>query len=430
MVRRLFCRVVGERGFLAAHALLERLGSLSAGGGPRRATPGFRRDRATFGVNIAGSVVSEGGVAEGARGIIRAAQAGAIPHVVNRFDIGVPRYADRALEHRASRDNPYGVNLVHLNPNQVPRFFRAMGRDYAAGRYNVGFWAWELAAFPRRWLDRFAYFDEIWTPSTFCREALEAVAPVPVRVVPHPIASGNGGAPARRRFGLPDDRFVFLFMFDFYSVFERKNPLAVVEAFQRAFAPAEPVLLVLKFYNAEINPAGHARLREAARRPNVRLLDGWMPQETLRVLLACCDAYVSLHRAEGFGLTLAEAMALGKPVIATDYSGNRDFMTPENSFLVRARLTALARSYGAYEKGQVWAEPEVDDAARWMRYVFAHREAARQVGRRAAADIRARLAPAAVGSLIRSELRRIFQESEPVAGSAGGPGEPCGEAGR
>jgi glycosyltransferase involved in cell wall biosynthesis len=194
----------------------------------------------------------------------------------------------------------------------------------------------------------------------------------------------GGSVPA----SVPAGRFVFLFTFDFLSVFERKNPLAIVEAFSKAFTPSEGPVLVVKSVNGDLRRLGRDRVRlAAADRPDIVLIEDYLTNDERDALLARADAYVSLHRAEGFGLTMAEAMILGKPVIATGYSGNLDFMTEENSFLVPYEMAEVPPGCEPYLPGTPWAEPDVDVAARLMRQVVDEPDLAAAKAAVAQADI-------------------------------------------
>ncbi len=372
----------------------------------------MRRRDIRVGFNVAGAIASEGGVAEGTRTIVSALKAAEIPCALNDVVLGNSHRRDLTYAREFVSENPYAFNLIHVNPNKVFQFSHRVGADYFRGKYNIGYWAWELSRFPDRWRDRFECFHEIWAPSTFCVEALSAVSPIPVKRIMHPIDLSMARVVQRREYRIPDDKFIFLYMFDFYSSFERKNPLAAVRAFKRAFSPGEPAVLVLKFYNSDINPQDRKRLYAEASGSSILLMDAYLTREETRGLLSCCDAYVSLHRSEGFGLTMAEAMALGKPVIATNYSANTDFMTRENSFLVDYRLKELERDYGCYAKGNVWAEPDIEDAARWMRHVYDNRGAAKKVGLKAAEGIRCMLSPEKVGAAIRVRLSEIMEMAQ------------------
>jgi hypothetical protein len=209
-------------------------------------------------------------------------------------------------------------------------------------------------------------------------------------------------------FDLPADRFVFLFVFDYFSTVERKNPVGLIEAFQRAFEPDEGPWLMLKTINAEFRPEARERLRHAiGGRDDILLVDATIEETELAALYERADCYVSMHRAEGYGLTLAQAMVLGKPVIATDWSGNTDFMTPSNAYLVDYELGPVGPDAEHYPQEGVWAIPSVEHAAELMREVVADPEAARARGARAQADVQATLSPEAVGGVARARLERI-----------------------
>jgi glycosyltransferase involved in cell wall biosynthesis len=364
--------------------------------------------RGGFGLNVAGYITSESGVGEAVRANIRAIQKAGIPCALNNLK-GPSRQSDDIFSD-FSGDNPYGFNLIHVNANDVPLFLNEKGIDYFLNKYNIGFWYWELSDFPKEWHDCFKYYNEIWAASDFCRDTISKASPVPVVKVPPSVVAGKMKDVKRAHFGLKDDDFIFFFMFDFFSYFERKNPMAVLKAFKAAFKPGDGAQLVLKCSNSEWNPAARDMMLEEARGLNVKFMDGYLGREEINSLMALSDCYVSLHRSEGFGLPMAEAMYLGKPVIATDYSGNTEFMTRDNSFPVRYRLIELERDFGPYRKGNVWAEPDIDDAAKLMRLVYEDRALARRVGEKAASDIRQNLSPEATGRRILDRLRQIAAE--------------------
>ena len=227
---------------------------------------------------------------------------------------------------------------------------------------------------------------------------------MPVVVVPLPVIAPDPGA-AAVPFELPDG-FVFLFAFDFFSTLQRKNPLGLVEAFKRAFEPGEGPTLLLKTINAGFRPEARERLRYAiGDRDDIRIVDAMVEPAEMAALFRRADCYVSLHRAEGFGLTLAESMALGKPVIATGFSGNTDFMTPANAYLVDWRLTEVGPAAEHYPEEGTWAEPSLEHAAQLMREVYGDQAAAAERGARAAADVAAQLSPEAVGAIARGAAR-------------------------
>ena len=211
----------------------------------------------------------------------------------------------------------------------------------------------------------------------------------------------------RTHFGLRDDRIVFLFMFDMASVMERKNPHALLDAFARAFHRDEPVQLVLKTFRGDLHPILIRDLRRAAEGIGALVIDEVLSREDSYALMHACDCYVSLHRSEGFGLTMAEAMLMGKPVIATGYSGNLDFMDERNSLLVDCKVVALERDVPPYKRGFRWGEPSVEHAARHLRWVYEHPEAARALGARARQDVAERLSLEAAGRRMARRLEEI-----------------------
>lgn len=298
-------------------------------------------------------------------------------------------------------------NLLCVNADQVPVVVPQLGSEFFAGRYTIGFWAWEVGAFPERFRPAFEGVDEVWVGSRHARDAIAPLSPVPVLAVPQPVSLADPDPDARPPAGLPNG-YRFLFAFDYLSVFERKNPLAVVNAFRSAFLPGEGASLILKTLNHDRDPDAHAKLRAAAAdHRDIHLLERTLPRAERDALIAGADCYVSLHRAEGFGYTMAESMWLGKPVIATGYSGNLDFMTAENSLLVEHKLIPIGPGHDPYPAEGLWAQPDVDHAARLMRRVFEHREEATAIGRRAARDIRATHAPAVAGLAMRSRLEAL-----------------------
>ncbi|MGI8436224.1 MAG: glycosyltransferase family 4 protein [Chthoniobacterales bacterium] len=213
--------------------------------------------------------------------------------------------------------------------------------------------------------------------------------------------------PDRARLELPNDTCVFLFNFDFLSTTHRKNPGAVIEAFRQAFSPEENALLVMKSINWEHDRAGHAALVQQSAGANVRFLDTHVPGAEVTALFASIDCYVSLHRSEGLGLGMAQAMYLGKPVIATNYSGNLEFMNAENSLLVDYTMTELEEDSGPYERGTHWAAPDVAHAASYMRWVFENGDVSRALGLRAAKSIRQSLDPNATAQQIRQRVEQL-----------------------
>jgi glycosyltransferase involved in cell wall biosynthesis len=343
--------------------------------------------QAQLGLNVIGYFRDETGVGQAARAVLKALYQQGFPVAYTLVSSYNARKEDTSVLH-LPRGNPHHVNLFHVNADEVPIVYDELGPEFFADKYNIGYWFWELACFPNEWLDRFKFFDELWVGTSFVQTALSRVSPIPVVNMGIPVGLRVSSDLTRVDLGLPEDKFMFLFVFDMLSIFERKNPLGLVEAYRRAFEPHfGETTLVIKVTNLDQFPEYEHLLRDAVKSVSGVLIDRYVSREELSGLYNLCNAYVSLHRSEGFGVTIAEAMSLGKPAIATDYSANEDFMTLANSYPVAYRLVELNRDYVPYRKGQVWADPDLDHAAAQMRRVFENPEEAARKGTRAAVDI-------------------------------------------
>ncbi len=378
---------------------------------PDALLPGFGASRAggAHGVNVVGYFDAVLGVGEAARQVIGALEAEHIEVATIAMSASAsPREEALARETVTPR---FPTNLICVNADMVPAFAQQAGSSFFDGRYSIGYWWWEVSRFPDRWLGSFKYLDEVWAGSRHVADALAEVSPVPVVRIPPPVEMVEPPPSTRAELGLPEG-FMFLFVFDYASVFERKNPLAVVEAFKRAFAEGEGATLALKCINQDDYPGDHARLLAAsAGRSDMNVIDRTVPRAEKDAMVAACDCFVSLHRSEGFGFTLAEAMWLGKPVIATGYSGNLDYMRPDNSYLVDYRLVPIGPGADPYPPDGVWAEPDVEHAAALMREVFEDPSAARARARRGQEQIRASHSKQAVGRAIARRLARVDRSS-------------------
>ena len=364
-----------------------------------------------YGVNLAGYLTGESGLGEAARLGLKAIRCAGIPHVANNV-VMAELENHEVVEGQFAEANPYKFNLIWVNVDQADYFAWWKGRSYFSDRYNIGFWAWETPELPPEWLPHFRYYDEIWVPSHFVQDIISRKSPIPVVRIPHPVIKRSeesaGSGYMKELLGLPPDSFVFTFIFHFHSSFDRKNPLAAIRAFKQAFPGNENVHLVIKSAAGAGTP-GLEAIRSEATGCKVHIVDATMSRPELTALFEASDCYVSLHRSEGFGLTMAEAMTFGLPVIATNYGGNTDFMSPHNSYLVDHELVHLAKDTGAYRKGWRWAEPSVAHAAELMRHVYENREEARLVGDRGRQDVLERLSPQRVGGLMRERLLMVDQ---------------------
>ncbi len=379
-------------------SLLARAAALLA---PR---PDLPPPAAQAGLVVAGELDRASGLGEGARLMLAGLAELGVPGWPLRAGLRVPGdAADMAIPDPGPL--PPRVPLVlHVNAPHVPAALLGLPRSITRGRRVIGMWAWELPVVPPGWAVGARFVHEVWAPSRFTAAALEPLLPGRVRVVPYCVASQppQPAALDRAAFGLPDHAVIVLCSFSLASSFERKNPLGAIRAFRQAFGARADRLLVLKISGGSHWPEDVQRLRDAAGgAPNIRFETRTLPQADNAALLACADIVLSLHRSEGFGLVPAEAMLLGRPVVATNWSGNTDFMDAETAALVPYRLIPAVDPRGVFQApGAVWAEPDIGAAAQALQHLADAKEARVALGARAQAAARHRLGPAALAAAL------------------------------
>lgn len=314
---------------------------------------------------------------------------------------------DCALSLNLVRRPGSGINLFHINGDEVEAILAKLGTP-PPGSFNIVFPAWELSNYPSHWARQLDRFDEIWGFSNFVTESLRAAVNRPVYSAPLSVAPAIRHYHHRSALGLPGTAFVFFFSFDCSSFLERKNPWGVIEAFRRLrqCRPQSDALLVLKASGGIRAPEVMDRLRTemATLGSHARLIDRTLDTEQMKSLLMACDCYLSLHRSEGFGYCLAEAMYFGKPVIATAYSGNLDFMTPETALLVGYQLAGVSPEAYPCGEGQFWAEPSIEQAVEHMILLVDEPREGQRLGARASASIRHKLSPLSLGLAYQTRL--------------------------
>ena len=331
----------------------------------------------------------------------------------------------RTYDHRL--DTNLFVSYPHHHDMLLPRHPEHVTR----GRRNIVYLAWEQRDGSQYWPEVYRDFDRVWALSDFAAASLQRFLGREVATVPCVLDCDALPSPgAKRDFGLDPGKLTFAFVFDANSSVERKNPEAVIQAFARAFPGQDDVCLLLRIANGDrLHHRERIRrlLAAAPRGLDLRLVTAPLPRRELLRLLSAADGYLSLHRAEGFGYTCAEAMAYGLPVVATGYSGNLQFMDRDSSFLVDYRETTVTVADGPYQRGSIWAEPDVDHAAALLRRIYDRPGEAREVGARGRDRVRRTLAPAVVGSTALQALgwsptRRIEPEAAdaPAAASHAG----------
>jgi glycosyltransferase involved in cell wall biosynthesis len=384
------------------------------------------------GVNCIGDFAGGTGLVEATRRLVRTVAAAGIDVEITDFDLPVPKSPMRRLREvdELPRGRAHDIELWCVNVNEFRHVDDSTLRPPGEPRrYVIGVWAWEAPSLPGWAHTEVDRVDEIWVPSRFVRHAFRTETSKPITVWRHVVDASLPPDWQRSDFGLPDDAALFFFNFDANSSDGRKNPWDVVRAFERAFNDDErrgPARLVLKTQNLDTHPPLRAALQAALERVNGILIDEELPRDRMNALLGSIDVYASLHRAEGFGLGIAEAMSLGKPAIVTAYSGNMDYTTRTNSCLVGYQLRPIEESdldmspHGkvVYEPGLMWAEPNIDQAARWMRYLYDHPEERSRIGAAGAATVRNQFNPGAVANVVANrlvEIRRDAPRSTTVA---------------
>ena len=362
------------------------------------------------GLDLVGFAFGEFGLAESLRALASACLEGGIPFSVRDVDMRIrTRQVDRTLLPYVVSELSRRCTVFCLNPDMMQPVLPIVAAASAAGRRAVGYWYWELGVLPREWDYALNRMDELWAGSGFVAESMRRSTTKPVVKIPPPIELTLSRAWRRADFGLPEDRFLFLFTFDFNSYVKRKNPEGTIEAFKRAFAGRRDVGLVIKSMNGALQPE---RLRALRSRidgdERILLRDEAMSRDEMLGLENAVDAFVSLHRAEGFGLGLAEAMYLGKPAIGTAYSGNLEFMNESNSCLVNFELVPLAEGDYLYADPRFhWAEPDVEHAAHHMRRLVDDAAFRNRIAATGRHDVRTRFTRAATAALIKRRLLEV-----------------------
>ncbi|HEU4853579.1 MAG TPA: glycosyltransferase [Telluria sp.] len=341
--------------------------------------PEIQTKERPFGLNLIGFAFGELGIGEDVRMAAAACDAAGIPYTVVNIHPGEHlRQEDRSLAEHVSRcasteEAPFAINLFCLTGFDTARVALERGPNLFADHFNIGWWPWELPVWPQDWLVAFDLVDEVWAATEFTHRmyktaAARARSRASVTLIPLPASVSRLKPMKRQQLGLPPNRFLFLYVFDFNSYLQRKNPFSTLNAFRLAFDKSDSnVGLVFKTMNSrESNKDWQRFIRECAKDPRVTVLDATLERGEVLGLIDCCDAYVSLHRSEGFGRTLAEAMLLGKPVVGTNFSGNVDFLSMQTGFPVRWKPVKVKEGeypFVSFKDKPWWADASVVDAA-------------------------------------------------------------------
>lgn len=390
----------------------------------------FERNRFPDGINLIASIKSDTGLGQSARLKAETIEKSGIEYSI--FDFVIPpggSRKDKSYDHKISDKLPYNINLIHVNASEMSVAYLKMGQDVWNYRYNIGFWAWELEEFPKEWIPSFKLVDELWTPSAFVTNTLKKYTDKPVITIPHCVSAPTNEVFNREYFQLPDDKFLVLIMFDSGSSMERKNPIAAIKAFHEAFGSNNPnVGLVIKINEPElsekdlqiINHALYEQSQFLSKEPddkqkldeNIYVITGTYSKIEVNSMIACVDAYISLHRAEGFGLVLAEAMFVGTPVIATNWSANTEFMNSDVACMVDYKMVRIPDGVPPFPQGFLWADADVIQAASYMKRLYEEQEFYDEIKNNAMEFVREKLSVHTIAELVKERTNQILNNVE------------------
>lgn len=365
-----------------------------------------------FGVNLIGDIRAEIGLGQSMRLVANELELSKYPFGIYDFQLGGNlRRGDHTWDCRMREDYPYAVNLFHINPQEVALAYLYLNKDIWKNHYNIAFWLWELEEFPKEYMETFKFFDEIWTPSEFASNSIREVTDKPVRTIPYYVLATADEQFDRGYFKLPKDKFLYLIMYDTNSTMARKNPVGALNAYKKAFPQEnQNVGLVIKVNNATKEDLQVIR-EQISDYQNIYFITETLDKIQVNSLIADVDVFVSLHRAEGFGLVMAEAMLLGTACVATDWSSNTEFMDAESACMVPYSKVEILETSGNYKKGCVWAEADVDAASAYLKRLYEEPEYYAKLVEHAKRHVDAVLGKDSILRLLETRLGDILQKN-------------------
>lgn len=370
------------------------------------------------GVNVFGFLNGEFGLGEAVRLIIKAFNNAEVPVSLINYDINTNhRHKDDTFTNY-DKEAIYPINLVLLGPTEGKRVvLHYPDKSFFKDKYNIFYLNWESEYISPEFVDNLSFYDEIWVPAQYCKDTLDKFFDLPVKVVPYPIEiEVDDEKEVEVENFYPNDSFNFLFMFDYNSTLERKNTLKLIDAFEKAFGKEdESVCLIIKTSKSDRFTTEKNLLEsKIIGFKNIKIVEKIYDKPVLHKIIKACDAYVSLHKSEGFGLTMAEAMYYGNPVIATNYSGNLQFMNDENSFLVDFEKSKISSSNLNYDSETLWSEPNVEHAAEQMKIVRENSDFVKSKAAKGQETILTDLSAKKIGMLVKNRVEEIMLIYKPT----------------
>ncbi|AYV21224.1 glycosyltransferase [Vibrio mediterranei] len=317
---------------------------------------------------------------------------------------------DTLIDEELIKNLRHKINIFQFSARWVPHYFSQVPQGALDGFYNIGYWFCEVQKIPSQWASQLRYFDEVWTASAFCQNAIIRTAHIPVMNIPllieNQVLTNNISQKLADNCNV--SRIRYLSIFNTYSDAERKNILFSIRAFLTAFKPSDKVEYVIKVSNLEYDSRLKKILDNVAQTySSIKVIDGYVPDEVITNLYESADVYISLHRAEGFGLTISDAMAKGIPVITTDYSGNMEFCRHKDTNLVESDLVNVGHERLRYKANDVWAEPKLESAVIIMQDIYNNYEEHLRKAQRARARLKNEFSIEVISSLMHERIQLI-----------------------
>lgn len=372
---------------------------------------------AELGINVFGFINGEFGIAEATRLNCKAIQSVGMPISMINYDVKTNHNNNDLTFTQFSDKAEYPINLVQVSPSvsEISNFFEYFDYSFFERKYNILYMAWESETIPEDYLLNINLFDEVWTPSEYCKKCIEKYIASPIKVIPHPIdiyLKKTDDADALHFYS--EEYFNFLFIFDYNSSIQRKNVLNLIKVFRETFdGKNNNAFLTIKTSKSDKFPLEKQQIKEAiGDSVKIKIVEKIFDKNALNYVISNCDSYISLHRSEGFGLTMAEAMYFGKPVIATGYSGNLEFMNDDNSFLVSAERVSYGSDDLNYDSDTIWSEPSLEKASEYLQKIYQGGDVIKEKSDHARTTITQDFSLERVGKLIRERSEELISEGK------------------